>query len=396
MRPVLVAPDLDKEFRMETDTSNYATRGVLSMKCSDELQRLVAFISKLLNDTERNYEIHNKEMLAIVRCLEAQRHFLEGASTKFEIWTDHKNLEYFMKVQKLNQRQARWVLYLSRFDFMLKHILGSKMGKADSLSRRSDWEVGVERDNKDKTLVKQLEVRRTKKVKVIVDRVDLLEKVQQSKVKDDEVVKTVEEMKQARIKVLRDKEQREEDDIIYKEGKVYVPKDDTLRAKIIRLHYDMPVGRHRGQQKTVEIVTQNFWWPEVMKEVKQYIEGYDVCQQNKNCTKQPAGKLMPNSFPKKPWTHISADFITKLPLAQGYDSILVVVDWLTKMVHFIPTTEKIMAERLVRLFRDNMQKLHGLSKSIISDQEPQFAAGIMQELNRMLGIKSKLLIVFHS
>jgi len=71
MRPVLVAPDLDKEFRMETDTSNYATRGVLSMKCSDELWRLVAFISKLLNDTERNYEIHNKEMLAIVRCLEA-------------------------------------------------------------------------------------------------------------------------------------------------------------------------------------------------------------------------------------------------------------------------------------------------------------------------------------
>jgi len=154
MRPVLVAPDLDKEFRMEIDISNYATREVLSMKCSDELWRLVAFISKLLNNTERNYEIHNKEILAIIRCLEAWRHFLEEASTKFEIWTDHKNLEYFMKVQKLNQRQARWVLYLSRSDFMLKHILGSKMGKADSLSRRSDWEVGVERDNKDKTLVK--------------------------------------------------------------------------------------------------------------------------------------------------------------------------------------------------------------------------------------------------
>ena len=257
MRPVLVAPDLDKEFRMETNTSNYATRGVLSMKCSDELWRLVAFIFKLLNDTERNYEIHNKEMLAIVRCLEAQRHFLEGASTKFEIWTNHKNLEYFMKVQKLNQRQARWVLYLSRFDFTLKHILGSKMGKADSLSRRSDWEVGVERDNKNETLVKaeQLEVRRTKKVKVIVDRVDLLKKVQQSKVKDDEVVKTVEEMKQARVKVLRDKEQREEDGIMYKEGKVYVPKDDTLRAKIIRLHYDTLVEGHKGQWKIVEMVT---------------------------------------------------------------------------------------------------------------------------------------------
>jgi len=102
-KPVLVAPDLDKEFRVEADASNYATGGVLSMKCSDELWRLVAFISKSLSDTERNYEIHDKKMLAIVRCLEAWRHFLEGTVVKFEIWTDHKNLEYFIKAQKLNR-----------------------------------------------------------------------------------------------------------------------------------------------------------------------------------------------------------------------------------------------------------------------------------------------------
>jgi len=102
-KPVLAAPDLDKEFRVEADASNYATGGVLSMKCSDELWRLVAFISKSLSDTERNYKIHNKKMLAIVRCLEAWRHFLEGTVVKFEIWTDHKNLEYFMKAQKLNR-----------------------------------------------------------------------------------------------------------------------------------------------------------------------------------------------------------------------------------------------------------------------------------------------------
>jgi len=102
-RPVLAAPDLDKEFRVEADTSNYATGGVLSMKCSNGLWRLVAFISKSLSDTERNYEIHDKEMSAIVRCLEAWRHFLEGIIIKFEIWTDNKNLEYFMKAQKLNR-----------------------------------------------------------------------------------------------------------------------------------------------------------------------------------------------------------------------------------------------------------------------------------------------------
>jgi len=117
--------------------------------------------------------------------------------TKFEVWTDHKNLEYFMKVQKLNRRQARWALYLSRFNFTLKHVPGSKMGKADSLSRRLDWEIGVEKDNKDEILVKPewLEVRKTEKIEVIVEGVDLLEKVKQLRVEDDKVIKAVEEMK---------------------------------------------------------------------------------------------------------------------------------------------------------------------------------------------------------
>jgi len=219
------------------------------MKCSDEKWRLVAFISKSLSDTERNYEIHDKEMLAVVRCLEAWRHFLEGATTKFEIWTDHKNLEYFMKAQKLNRRQARWALYLSRFNFMLKHVSGSKIGKVDSLSRRPNWEIGVEKDNEDETMIKLewLEVRKMEVVEIIVDRVDLLGEVRKSKVKDDEVVKAVEEMKQAGVKMLRDEEWREVDSIMYKEGKVYIPKDDKLRAEIIRLHHDTPVGGYGGQ-----------------------------------------------------------------------------------------------------------------------------------------------------
>jgi len=96
---------------------------------------------------EKNYKIHDKEMLAIIRGLENWRHLLEGAQFKFEVWTYHKNLEYFMKAQKLNQKQAQYVLYLSRFDFTLKHVLETKMGKADRLSRRLDWKIGVEKDN---------------------------------------------------------------------------------------------------------------------------------------------------------------------------------------------------------------------------------------------------------
>ena len=98
---MLVAPDIDKEMRVEADALEYATGGVLSMKCEDEKWRLVAFISKLLNEVERNYEIHNREMLAIIRCLDEWRYLLEGAQSKFEIWSDHKNLEYFNEQPKV-------------------------------------------------------------------------------------------------------------------------------------------------------------------------------------------------------------------------------------------------------------------------------------------------------
>ena len=108
-----------------------------------------------MNETKRNYEIHDKEMLAIIKGLEAWKYLLEGVQFKFEIWIDHKNLEYFMKVQKLNRRQARWALYLSRFDFILKYVPGTRMGKADRLSRKPDWKVGVDRDNKNQVVIKE-------------------------------------------------------------------------------------------------------------------------------------------------------------------------------------------------------------------------------------------------
>jgi len=107
IRPVLVVPDLDKEIRVEANTLEYTIRGVLSMKCKNEKWRPVAFISKLLNKTERNYEIHDREILTVVRCLDKWRYLLEGAQNKFEIWSDHKNLEYFMSGQKLNYRQVQ-------------------------------------------------------------------------------------------------------------------------------------------------------------------------------------------------------------------------------------------------------------------------------------------------
>jgi len=123
------------------------------------------------------------------------------------------------------------------------------MGKADGLSRRSDWEMGVERDNEEQTLIKRewLEARAAEVSEVVIDGVDILDRIRKSEARDDEVVKAVEEIKRAGVKVLRDEEWQEYEGLMLKKGKVYVPKDEKLRAEVIRLHHDMPVGGHGGQ-----------------------------------------------------------------------------------------------------------------------------------------------------
>lgn len=153
--PILRIPDDVNPFRLETDASDFATGAVLSQfDPDDQLWHPVAFSSKSLNVHERNYEIYDKELLAIMRALEEYRQHLEGHPIKIEIWSDHQNLTYFKAAQKLSRRQARWSLYLTRFNFELKHKPGKTMLTADPLSRRPDHEEGVEFDNSEQILLK--------------------------------------------------------------------------------------------------------------------------------------------------------------------------------------------------------------------------------------------------
>jgi len=145
----------------------------------------------------------------------------------------------------------------------------------------------------------------------------------------------------------------------------------------------------------VELVTRNYWWLEVTRDVGKYVEGYDLCQRMKNRTEEPAGKLKLSKVPKKLWMYLTVDFITKLLVVAGKDAIPVVCDRLSKMMHFVATTEGTSAEGLARLFRDNMWKLHRLPESVVLDRGPWFVAELTKELNRMLGIKTKLSTAFH-
>ena len=145
----------------------------------------------------------------------------------------------------------------------------------------------------------------------------------------------------------------------------------------------------------MKLVIRNYWWPGVTRDVGKHVEGCDLCQRMKNRTEEPVGTLKLSEIPQKMWTYLTVDFITKLLVVAGKDAILVVCDKLSKMTYFVATTEETSVEGLARLFRDNVWKLHGLPESVVLDRGPQFLAELTKELNKMLGIKTKLSTAFH-
>jgi len=193
----------------------------------------VAFYSKSLSLVEQNYEIHDKEMLAIIRVLEKWRHFLEGAQHLVEIWTDHKNLEYFMIAKKLNCHQARWSLYLACFDFKLIHCLGRCIGKPDTLSWRPNHGKGAS-DNEDVVLLR-LElfvIRALEEVQLEGPERDILKEICQGNQKgnqEEPVAKAVRELQQASDKTVYSAEWSEDDGVLRFRGKIYVLRNIDLR-----------------------------------------------------------------------------------------------------------------------------------------------------------------------
>src|SRR6202142_436318 len=131
------------------------------------------------------------------------------------------------------------------------------------------------------------------------------------------------------------------------------------------------------------------------KFVVENIKGCDTCNRTKVIPVKPIGKLMPNLIPERPWEHVTANMVIGLPPSQGSDSILVVIDRFSKQAHFIPTTQELSSIGQVKLYLENVWKLHGLPQSIISDRGSTFASKLMKELNEILGIKTKLSTAYH-
>jgi len=248
----------------------------------------VAFFSKSLDVHERNYEIYDKELLAVIRRLEEYRHHLEGHPYKIEIWSDHQNLLFFRTTQKLTRRQARWALFMTCFDFVLYHKLGKTMQVEDPLSRRADHEMGINLDNTNQMLLKPefftINVLEATHESPINDEIILKEV--KAVLLSDEVTKDYKSLLKSGPRKFEKSLQdwNYENGLLLYRGKIYIPHsiEDTLRQQIVQMHYDLPSTEHLGWWKIYKLVSRNYWWPGMTTFVKKYVTGCDMYQRMKN------------------------------------------------------------------------------------------------------------------
>ena len=395
--PVLALPDSTLPFRLITDASDFAMGAILEQPDSLNRWHPVAFYSKSLQPAEQNYDVHDKELLAIVRALESFRHYLEGHPEPFEVWTDHNNLSYFRTKQKLSRRQARWSLFLSQFNFAIIHKPGA-FNKADALSRRPDHKEGMPPSDEKRILLdsKFFSVRATRPTAIEPYDSALRQRIKNSQTYDTEVSKALENIlkngPRSLTKGLED--WNLEDGVILHRGHVYIPKDNDLRRDIVKQYHDHPATGHPGRWKTYELVAREYWWPGMSQFTRNYVDGCATCQTTKNKPRTQV-PLQPNQIPTDIWKSITMDFVTDLPESLSADSMFVVVDRFSKAIVITPCRKTITAEETAQLYMDHVWRRTGLPRHVISDRGPQFASKVMRETWSKLGVQQALSTAYH-
>jgi hypothetical protein len=387
-QPVLSMPDVSTPFFVMSDTSLTATGAVLMQKDSNGDLHPCAYLSKTLSSVERNYDIYDRELLAVIHALEEWRHYLLGTAHVVTVLTDHKNLTYFRQPHKLSRCQARWNLFLQDFDLHFAHTPGMQMGPADALSRHDN--VDTADDNVELTLLPDDLFAR------IID-VALADKIALSTPSDPLVLSALQALDEGAFLFPRARR----DDWLYQEGKLYfkgrlyVP--EGARHDIVVTLHESAAGGHGGIFRTQDLVAWDFWWPGLNAFVRRFVTGCAVCQAHKVNTHPSAPPLSPlASVATRPFQQVSVDLITDLPLSFEFNSVMVVVDHgLTKGVIISPCHKSVDTAGVAQLFFKNVFARFSLHDRCISDRGPQFASAFARELARLLKYDLALSSAYH-
>jgi RNase H-like domain found in reverse transcriptase/Reverse transcriptase (RNA-dependent DNA polymerase)/Integrase zinc binding domain/Chromo (CHRromatin Organisation MOdifier) domain/Retroviral aspartyl protease len=396
--PVLRHIDPNREFILETDASDFALGSVLSQYDDENVLHPVAFHSRKFTAPEINYEIYDKELLAIVNSFEIWRSYLVGAQHRIHVFTDHKNLRFFSTSRVLNRRQARWSMFLSDFSFIIEYRPGSTMGKPDALSRQTNFELksnDPEVLGQFQALLKpdQLRLNNIQTWSLPADH-DLFLEITSTLLSNDFSSAIIQQISNDSVLPRHLTKYSLQDKLLFYEDRIFVPEIST-RTKILQLCHDANLAGHYGQGKTLELVSRQFWWPKLRQFVISFVESCIVCSRSKSSHHRPFGLLKPLPVPDRPWGSISMDFIVQLPLSDGFDAVLVVVDRLTKMSHFIPCTTTETAETTSKLIIKEIIRLHGIPDDITTDRGSIFMSVFWKSLFNLLGVKNNASSAFH-
>jgi hypothetical protein len=375
--------DFDKDRVLHVESLGYAIAGVLSQPNEDGHLIPVSYFSRKLTERERSWQVFDLELLAIVLAFEEWRAWLMGTSSPVRVYSDHSNLMYFKTAKYLSPKQARWAAFLDMFNMWIFNIAGAK-NPADAPSRHEDYRGDTRLRSNTSTLIEKLAM--TDQGQVTAGIHDLYFQRPSQQLISYLKQHYTEEDKSA-------KQLLNKNDLLWHRDRVYVP--ESFWVCLIRMYHDAPTVGHPGVARKLGIITCMFLWPGVRRKFFDYIKTCDSCQRVKAKRSLKTGKLISLVPEPKPWSTIGMDMITKLPLSSGYDSILVVVDLLSKMAHFIPCKEAVLSATLANLFCKHIFHIHGLPDQIISDRGSTFVSKFWQALMTLLNIKSALLTAYH-
>ncbi|KAJ1602095.1 hypothetical protein NDA14_001567 [Ustilago hordei] len=359
--------------RLETDASDFAIAGVLKQEHEGRWHP-VAFYSRKMSSAEKNYEIHDKELLAVVACLTQWRHMLAGLPNQLVILTDHEALKYFKSQRRITGRQARWAILLADFDFILQYRPGDKGGEPDALTRRTDMQpAGEEQDHNVRQLLPPRVFKETADHdSLLVAPMISMESIASKGLKD--LVKIFQPLDQELQEIHRKKPFELKDDLWYSGGRLVIPKVimpgrtnnrhsrsakevdgqslsvEHLRFMVMTQCHDGITAGHVGRDATIKAAQRHYWWPNMTAWIADYVASCPVCARYKAPRHRPYGLLQPLATPDRPWGSISLDFIEGLPPSKKYDSktydsILVIVDRLTKFAILAPTHKTVTAKQ---------------------------------------------------
>ena len=374
---------------LECDASDFAIAAILSQTDSTTKEiHPIAFHARTMLPAELNYDIYDKELLAIFEAFKQWRAYLEGVPHQIMVYSDHNNLQYFTTTKQLSRRQARWSEYLSGFNFTIVYRAGRLGAKPDALTRRPDvypkksWKTNVNAFNK-QILLPPERLAAT----YILDHTALLDSVRNAPA--DHYFRQNATDPIPPFSVSQDKK------LLLRQDKIYVPDHAYLRYDVIKAHHDHLLRGHPGIKKTTQIIMRTFFWPGLRKSVTSYVQACPECQRAKSSRHKPYGLLKPLPIADRPWSSLSMDHIEGLPLSEDLDSILVIVCRLTKQAIFIPTHSTDDAPRLAQHFITHVFSKHGLPHDIVSDRGKLFVSNFWTSLCKALHIQSNLSTAYH-